>query len=464
MPALPDMPGTAVFFFGLLLVVLAAFMLLRVTKSGRSAEESLLVRLEALEKAQEKTERALREELAQNREEQRNASRSLREEVTAVLTALAGTLSQAMGERAAAQKDQLDGLMVALGRFSDTGERRLTEIRSTVEERLRDIQIENTRQIDQMRQTIDERLQGTLEKRLGESFRQVSERLEQVHRGLGEMQALAAGVGDLKKVLTNVKTRGIWGEVQLGAMLEQVLHPDQYAANVATRGGAERVEFAVRLPGQGSEADGTVWLPIDAKFPLEDYQRLLDAQERTDPEGAETAGRQLEQRVRSCARDIGTKYLNPPFTTDFAVLFLPVEGLFAEVVRRSGLVDSVQREHRVVIAGPTTLWALLNSLQMGFRTLAIEKRTSEVWNVLGAIKGEFKKFGEMIKKAQKKIKEAGNVMDFAHKKTQTIERKLREVQVLPSSEARGLLDTAEVLDGDDDPDETGDDPAAGEKD
>ena len=428
MPALPDMPGTAVFFFGLLLVVLAAFMLLRVTKSGRSAEESLLVRLEALEKAQEKTERALREELAQNREEQRNASRSLREEVTAVLTALAGTLSQAMGERAAAQKDQLDGLMVALGRFSDTGERRLTEIRSTVEERLRDIQIENTRQIDQMRQTIDERLQGTLEKRLGESFRQVSERLEQVHRGLGEMQALAAGVGDLKKVLTNVKTRGIWGEVQLGAMLEQVLHPDQYAANVATRGGAERVEFAVRLPGQGSEADGTVWLPIDAKFPLEDYQRLLDAQERTDPEGAETAGRQLEQRVRSCARDIGTKYLNPPFTTDFAVLFLPVEGLFAEVVRRSGLVDSVQREHRVVIAGPTTLWALLNSLQMGFRTLAIQKRTGEIWELLGAVKTEWIRYGEMLDAVHRKLAQASETVEKVQVRSRAIGRHLRDVQ------------------------------------
>jgi len=428
MPALPDMPGTAVFFFGLLLVVLAAFMLLRVTKSGRSAEESLLVRLEALEKAQEKTERALREELAQNREEQRNASRSLREEVTAVLTALAGTLSQAMGERAAAQKDQLDGLMVALGRFSDTGERRLTEIRSTVEERLQDIQIENTRQIDQMRQTIDERLQGTLEKRLGESFRQVSERLEQVHRGLGEMQALAAGVGDLKKVLTNVKTRGIWGEVQLGAMLEQVLHPDQYAANVATRGGAERVEFAVRLPGQGSEADGTVWLPIDAKFPLEDYQRLLDAQERTDPEGAETAGRQLEQRVRSCARDIGTKYLNPPFTTDFAVLFLPVEGLFAEVVRRSGLVDSVQREHRVVIAGPTTLWALLNSLQMGFRTLAIQKRTGEIWELLGAVKTEWIRYGEMLDAVHRKLAQASETVEKVQVRSRAIGRHLRDVQ------------------------------------
>jgi DNA recombination protein RmuC len=318
--------------------------------------------------------------------------------------------------------------MVALGRFSDTGERRLTEIRSTVEERLRDIQIENTRQIDQMRQTIDERLQGTLEKRLGESFRQVSERLEQVHRGLGEMQALAAGVGDLKKVLTNVKTRGIWGEVQLGAMLEQVLHPDQYAANVATRGGAERVEFAVRLPGQGSEADGTVWLPIDAKFPLEDYQRLLDAQERTDPEGAETAGRQLEQRVRSCARDIGTKYLNPPFTTDFAVLFLPVEGLFAEVVRRSGLVDSVQREHRVVIAGPTTLWALLNSLQMGFRTLAIQKRTGEIWELLGAVKTEWIRYGEMLDAVHRKLAQASDTVEKVQVRSRAIGRHLRDVQ------------------------------------
>jgi DNA recombination protein RmuC len=295
-----------------------------------------------------------------------------------------------------------------------------------------------------MRQTVDEKLQGTLEKRLGESFKLVSERLEQVHKGLGEMQTLATGVGDLKKVLTNVKVRGVWGEVQLGSLLEQVLSPDQFARNVTTRDAGERVEFAVKLPGQGTDKDETIWLPIDAKFPVEDYQRLIEAQERADVEGVESAGKHLENRVKSCARDISEKYLNPPKTTDFGILFLPIEGLFAEVIRRTGLVETIQRECRVIIAGPTTLWSILNSLQMGFRTLAIEKRSSEVWNLLAAVKTEWTKYGEILEAVERKLHQASDTIEKAKVRTKAIGRKLRDVQELPAADIAALLPKNEV--------------------
>jgi DNA recombination protein RmuC len=284
-----------------------------------------------------------------------------------------------------------------------------------------------------------------LEKRLGESFRQVSERLEQVHKGLGEMQNLAIGVGDLKKVLTNVKTRGTWGEMQLGNLLEQILTPEQYAQNVATKqGSAERVEFAIKLPGRDTHDGKTVWLPIDAKFPKEDYERLVEASERADADAVEQAAKQLELRIKAEAGDIRDKYIDPPNTTDFGILFLPTESLYAEVLRRNGLMETLQREFRVVVTGPTTLAALLNSLQMGFRTLAIEKRSSEVWAVLGAIKTEFGKFGGIIEKVQKKLQEASNVIDTAATRTRTIERKLRTVEGLPTNEATALLGEAET--------------------
>jgi DNA recombination protein RmuC len=290
-----------------------------------------------------------------------------------------------------------------------------------------------------MRQTVDEKLQGTLEKRLSESFRQVSERLELVHKGLGEMQTLATGVGDLKKVLTNVKTRGTWGEVQLGALLTQVLNPDQFAANVSTKDGGERVEFAIKLPGQGTDGNEPVWLPIDAKFPIEDYQRLLEAQEKADMEGAEAAGKQMENRVKACAGDICSKYLNPPKTTDFGILFLPIEGLFAEVIRRTGLTEAIQRECRVIIAGPTTLWSILNSLQMGFRTLAIQQRSGEVWNLLAAVKAEWTKYGDFLEALQKKLTQASDTIEKAKVRSRAVGRRLREVQELPSGEAAALL-------------------------
>ena len=374
--------------------------------------------IRSVEQSYERTERSVREEIAKNREETAQALRQSREELTGALKGVGDTL---YGQ---------------VGLLTQTTDKKLDMLREAVEQRLQAIQADNAKQLDQMRATVDEKLQGTLEKRLGESFQQVSERLEQVYKGLGEMQSLAAGVGDLKKVLTNVKTRGTWGEVQLGAMLEQVLTPDQYAANVAVKEGGERVEFAIKLPGGGGDEKDTVWLPVDAKFPVEDYQRLMDAQEKADAESAEGAAKQLEARIKQCAGDICSKYLNPPKTTDFGILFLPTEGLFAEVIRRTGLVEFVQRECRVVIAGPTTLWALLNSLQMGFRTLAIQKLSSEVWNLLSAVKTEWTKYGDVLDKLQKKIHEASDTIEQAQTRTRAIGRKLKDVQELPAAEAK----------------------------
>jgi DNA recombination protein RmuC len=373
------------------------------------------------------------------RAESATGGKQLREEVIAALKGIVETTTKTMGELANVQKGQLDAMASAIGKLSDSNEKKLEAIRGTVEGELRRLQNDNAKQLEQMRQTVDERLQGTLDKRLGESFKQVTERLEQVHKGLGEMQTLATGVGDLKKVLTNVKTRGTWGEVQLGALLEQVLNPDQFAMNVATKDAGERVEFAVKLPGQGTNQDETVWLPIDAKFPVEDYQRLTEAQERADMEGAEVAGKQLENRVKTCARTISEKYLNPPKTTDFGILFLPIEGLFAEVIRRTGLIEAIQRDCRVVIAGPTTLWSLLNSLQMGFRTLAIQKRSSEVWNLLAAVKTEWTKYGEVLEAVHKKLHQASDTIERAKMRSNAIGRKLRDVQELPAGDAKTLL-------------------------
>ncbi|MBE1427228.1 DNA recombination protein RmuC [Desulfomicrobium macestii] len=364
-------------------------------------------------------------------------SKALREEILATLNGISETSTRTVGDLGQTQKKQLDAMVAAIASLSETNAAKLETVRSTVETKLHMLQTDNARQLETMRQTVDEKLQGTLEKRLGESFKQVSERLEQVHKGLGEMQSLATGVGDLKKVLTNVKTRGTWGEVQLGALLEQVLSAEQYAKNVATKGGAERVEFAIRLPGQDSEAP--VLLPIDAKFPIEDYQRLLEAQERGDVEALETAGKQLEIRVKACARDIRDKYVSPPHTTDFGILFLPIEGLFAEVIRRPGLSESIQRDFRIVIAGPTTLWSILNSLQMGFRTLAIQKRSSEVWNLLGAVKTEWGKYGEILDAVQKKIHQASETIEKAKVRTRVIGRKLQSVQEMPIADSAVLL-------------------------
>ena len=384
------------------------------------------------------------------RTESATGAKQLREEVIAALKGITEATTKTMGELANLQKFQLEAMSTAIGKLSDSNEKKLEAVRVTVEGKLQSMQTDNAKQLEQMRQTVDEKLQGTLEKRLGESFRHVSERLELVHKGLGEMQSLATGVGDLKKVLTNVKTRGTWGEVQLGALLEQVLNPDQFATNVATKEGGERVEFAIKLPGQSADKDETVWLPIDAKFPVEDYQRLIEAQERADIEGVEAAGKQLENRVKACAGDICKKYLNPPKTTDFGILFLPIEGLFAEVIRRTGLTEAIQRECRVVIAGPTTLWSILSSLQMGFRTLAIQKRSSEVWNLLAAVKTEWTKYGDVLGVVQKKLQQVSDTIEKAQVRSRAVGRKLKDVQELPAGEAIALLPLDASEDGETD--------------
>lgn len=399
----------------------------------------LLNRLEALEKGNERTERAVKEEIARQREETANQARALREELGASLKSTGDSAINSLGEIGKAQRGQLEAVAGQLAKLAESNEKKLGELRTAVETKLTQIQTDNAQKLEQMRRTVDEKLQGTLEQRLAESFKLVSDRLEQVHKGLGEMQALATGVGDLKKVLTNVKTRGTWGEIQLGNLLEQVLTAEQYAQNVPTKNGsADRVEFAIKLPGR--DGDGQpVWLPIDAKFPKEDYERLMEASEHADAAGVEEASKQLEARVKLDAKNIRDKYLDPPNTTDFGILFLPTEGLYAEVLRRPGLTEFLQREFRVVVTSPNTLWAYLNSLQMGFRTLAIQKRSSEVWMLLGAVKTEFGKFGEVIEKVQKKIQEAGNAIESAASKSRTIQRKLRTVQELPASDAAKLI-------------------------
>lgn len=365
------------------------------------------------------------------------------------LDASADRASIQIGSRVAQLQDaltahmtQINGIQAEqLGAHVRLMQQLLSDVRTTLDMRLQALQQGNDTRLEQMRATVEEKLQTTLESRLGESFRLVSERLEQVHKGLGEMQVLAAGVGDLKRVLGNVKSRGIFGEVQLAALLDQVLLADQYATNVATRpGSAERVDFAVRLPGRNGDA--TVWLPIDAKFPVEDYERLIAAQERADAAGAEEAGRALEARVHVEARSLRDKYVDPPHTTDFAVLFLPSEGLFAEVLRRPGLAEALHRERRIVVAGPTTLCAMLNTLQMGFRTLAIEQRSSEVWQVLGAVKTEFARFGEWIGRVRDQVGTVSRTLELADTRTRQMQKKLRDVEALPSERAVAMLPEA----------------------
>lgn len=368
---------------------------------------------------------------------------NLTQSVQTLNQTLSQTLTTQIGQLTETQTRSLDAFAQQLKAVSDGLDGRFEQLRQAVETRLAALQQENGVKLDEMRKTVDEKLHATLEQRLGESFKLVSERLEQVHRGLGEMQTLAAGVGDLKRVLTNVKTRGTWGEVQLAALLEQILTPAQYATNVATvPGSGERVEFAIRLPGKDDNGFGEtspVWLPIDAKFPVEDYQRLVDAQDRADPVAVEAAAKALEGRLKDEAKTIRAKYVAPPHTTDFAVLYLPTEGLYAEALRRPGLTEALQRDYRVTLAGPTTLAAMLNSLQMGFKTLAIEKRSSEVWAVLGAVKTEFGKFGDALAHTKKKLQEATNSIDKAEVRTRAVSRKLKSVEALPSGEALALL-------------------------
>ncbi len=342
-------------------------------------------------------------------------------------------------EQATTLKRFGDTMTAGLSTLTESNAQRLLEVRATLETKIRDLQQDNASRLEEMRKTVDEKLHATLETRLTESFRQVSERLEKVHQGLGEMQQLAVGVGDLKRVLTNVKTRGTWGEVQLEMLLEQMLTVDQYAKNVETiAGSGARVEFAIKLPGQ-VDGGAPVWLPVDAKFPKEQYERLVEAAERADADGVAVAGRELERAVRHEARTICDKYLSPPHTTDFAILFLPTEGLYAEVMRRPGLADEMQRELRVSIAGPSTLAAILSSLQMGFRTLALEKRSSEVWQVLGAVKTEFGKFGDVLNQTRLTLEKAAKNIETAEMRSRQMARKLKSVEALPSEAAQLML-------------------------
>jgi len=374
-------------------------------------------RLDTLAAQNERLERELRAELARSRSESAQAAQIARSEISSSL--------HQQSER--------------LANLTHSNEQRLEAVRASVEQRLEALRTDNAQKLDQMRATVDERLQATLEHRLGESFKLVSDRLDQVHKGLGEMHTLAAGVGDLKRILVNVKSRGGWGEVQLGTLLAEMLAPSQYAKNVATRPGEDaRVEYAIKFPGRGK--DGVpCWLPIDAKFPLEDYQRLQDAIERADVAAVDSSRKALEDFFKVEARKIRDKYVEPPHTTDFAILFIPTEGLYAEALSRPGLADSLQRDFRVMLAGPTNLMAFLNSLQLGFRTLAIEQRSTEVWRVLGAVKAEFGKFGELLAKTKEKLDSVGKTLDEAGRKSTTIVRKLREVEALPATEAESVL-------------------------
>jgi len=450
-----------------LITVCLLLIVLRQALRERSADEpqKLSHALVALTTAVERIERELRSEV-------QTSARDSRAELMQSLAIFQQALLGQSGDVARTQNEQIDSFRVQLGatqqqqaaslvlardaqdmalkRFAEGlneqlrqvaegSERKLGEVRLVVEQRLTALQDGNEKKLDQMRATVDEKLQTTLEARLGESFKQVAERLEQVHKGLGEMQTLAAGVGDLKHLLTNVKTRGIFGEAQLAGLLEQVFVVDQYAAQVATRPGSKNmVDFAIKLPGK-SEQGQPLWLPIDAKFPNEDYERLLDAQGRADALGVEVAGRALESRIRLEARSIADKYIEPPHTTDFAILFLPTEGLYAEVLRRPGLMESLQRDHRITLAGPTTLLAMLSSLQMGFRTLALEKRSSEVWQVLGAVKTEFGKFGDVLAKVKSQTETVLKTIDGAETRSRAMGRALKKVEALPDLQAQVLI-------------------------
>ena len=438
--------------FALLGVALAAvFLISRQLKSQEQLQEQELSEMTklsvSLQAANERLERELRNAILES-------ARGGRQELTQTLGTFQQSLVQQSAEATRTQNSQMDAfaqqlallqktlsdtLTLQVQQLSEANARRLSEMRGTLETQLAQLQINNAAKLDEMRQTVDEKLQTTLQARLGESFKQVADRLEQVHKGLGEMNTLAQGVGDLKHLLTNVKTRGMFGEAQLASLLEQVMAPDQYAAQHATIPGSKnRVDFAIRLPGR-SEVGQPVWLPIDAKFPNEDYERLLDAQSRADAVQAELCSKALEARVRLEAKSITEKYIEPPYTTDFAILFLPTEGLYAEVLRRPGLIESLQRDYRVTLAGPTTLMAMLNSLQMGFRTLALEKRSSEVWQVLGAVKTEFGKFGDVLAKVKEQTQTVLNTLDKAQTRSNVMHRALRQVEALPEAQVPNLL-------------------------
>ena len=401
-------------------------------------------------KASDRAGREVRDELRMSREEARSAGRELREEVSGGLKSTNEVLAKTLEGMGKLQQAQLEGMTKQLRELTESNQGALDRIRLTFDARVKELQEGNEKKLDEMRKTVDEKLHDTLEKRLGESFKLVSDRLEAVHKGLGEMQHLAKGVGDLKRVLTNVKVRGTWAEVQLGAILEQILNPDQFERNVRVKpDSSESVEFAVRLPGPKDDPGACVWLPIDSKFPQEDYLRLQEAAERADPGAVQAATDSLARTVRTAAKDIYDKYISPPNTTDFAIMFLATEGLYAEVLRQPAFIEDLQHRYRVVVAGPTTLAAILSSLRLGFQTLAIEQRAVEVWRVLGAIKTEFGKFGDVLDKVKRHIDLAGQTIEKTGVRSRAIERKLRSVEKLTEPEALEILALPSLVEKDD---------------
>jgi DNA recombination protein RmuC len=395
-------------------------------------------------------EQAIREEFRVAREESAQTARNLREEVSGGQKSSMDTLVKTIGEMRRSQSDQLGSIARRIQELTASNTSGLETLRRTIDTQLKHLQESNEKKLDQMRETVDEKLQSTLEKRLGESFKLVSERLEAVQHGLGEMQNLATGVGDLKRMLTNVKARGTWGEVQLSALLEQILTPDQYGKNVNIKDGSqESVEYAIRLPGGNDEPESCVWMPIDSKFPQEDYLRLVESADAADADGVQKATAALIRSIHNSAKEIRDKYVDPPKTTDFAIMFLPTEGLYAEVLRQPGQVEKIQQDYRIVIAGPTTLSAILNSLRVGFRTLAIEKRSSEVWKVLAAVKTEFGRFGDVLDRVKRQLKTASNTITQTEVRTRAMERKLRGVEELPAEGTTELLELSDT--GIDDP-------------
>lgn len=425
-----------------LFIVIISFLLLLVLRTKIGGEDS---------------GREVRDELRVGREESRNAAKDLRQEVATSMKSAHDTLSKSQEYTRQMLQNQLDGMTRQLKELAESNQSALDRVRSTFDTRIKELQEGNEKRLNEMRKTVDEKLHDTLEKRLGESFKLVSDRLEAVHKGLGEMQNLATGVGDLKRVLTNVKARGTWAEVQLGAILEQILISEQYDKNVQVKdGSSERVEYAIRLPGPKDDPGACIWLPIDSKFPQEDYLRLQEAAENSDPVAVQLATDALVRAVRVAAKDIHDKYVNPPNTTDFGIMFLATEGLYAEVLRQPAFVEELQRRHRVVIAGPTTLAAILSSLRMGFQTLAIEQRSAEVWRVLAAVKTEFGKFGEVLDKVNRQLETASDTIKKSGVRRRAMERTLRSVEQLSVTEASEIfalplseLGDNEVKDGDD---------------
>ncbi|MDF1612861.1 DNA recombination protein RmuC [Stygiobacter electus] len=415
----------------LITVLILSFLVFNLNKKINSFEQI------TYKEEFERLEKSFRDEISRSRSEINSNSKEQREEISGAVLKFGEQLSRNLSNISEMQKNQLDHFANQLKNLTQTNEDKFRQLQEKVENQLKEIQDKNEKKLEEMRLTVDEKLHSTLEKRLSESFSLVSDRLEAVREGLGEMRNLASGVGDLKRVLTNVKTRGTWGEIQLENLIEQILTREQYEKNFPTKKESnDRVEFAIKMPGRNDQNNGFCYLPIDAKFPIEDYQRLVQAQENGDVNLVDEASKAIEARIKLEAKSIKDKYIDPPNTTDVAILFLPVEGLYAEVLRRPGLFEKIQNDFKVIIAGPTTISAILNSLQMGFRTLAIEKRSSEVWSLLSIVKSEFIKFGEVLDKTQEKLEQASKQIDSAKTRTRVIERKLKDVEINPSDEIK----------------------------